>query len=220
MSIETTTPASPHTGPRRSTIAIAAAVILVVGAIALDTKVVQIGSSEDVRKAGFSAETFGAAEFPKVKAAIEERAVDGVTLATAIAGDKAAATKQYGVASANTAGAVFPVSFTGVVGEGKSGVYAVKVDGLPDGLLVRVQTGPAINGTELRDATGTIQFGQFTNQIEFQNAGSALNNEMKKQVLAAVDTAALSGKTVKVVGAFRLVNPKSWLVTPVRIDVQ
>ena len=79
---------------------------------------------------------------------------------------------------------------------------------------------PAINGTELRDATGKITFGQFKNQIEYQDAGSALNNEMKKQVLANVDTKALGGKTITVVGAFKLVNPKSWLVTPIRLVVQ
>ena len=32
--------------------------------------------------------------------------------------------------------------------------------------------------------------------------------------------AALSGKTVSVIGVFKLVNPKSWIVTPVRVDVQ
>ena len=41
---------------------------------------------------------------------------------------------------------------------------------------------------------------------------------MKKAVLAGIDTGALPGKTVSVVGAFTLVNPKNWLVTPVEID--
>jgi predicted lipoprotein len=39
-------------------------------------------------------------------------------------------------------------------------------------------------------------------------------------VLAGIDTASLPGKTVSVVGAFTLVNPKNWLVTPVEITVQ
>ncbi|RVA35667.1 DUF2291 family protein, partial [Mesorhizobium sp. M7D.F.Ca.US.004.03.1.1] len=117
-------------------------------------------------------------------------------------------------------GPVISVKFSGVVGEGKSGIYKVAVDGVPDTLMIRVQTGPAINGTELRDATGKITFGQFTNQIEYQDAGSALNNEMKKEVLAKLDTNALTGKTISVVGAFKLVNPKSWLVTPVSLEVK
>lgn len=196
----------------------AGAVAVLVIAMALDTKIVGIGSEDDVRQAAFSPEEYGKTQFPIIQAEVEKRAVDAVTLFNAIAADKAAAEKQYGVPAG--VGPVFSTKFTGVVGEGKSGIYRVAVEGLPDTLTVRVQTGPAINGTELRDATGTIEFGQFTNQIEYQDAGSAINNEMKKEVLSKVDTAALPGKTIAVVGAFKLVNPKSWLVTPVRLDVQ
>ncbi len=81
---------------------------------------------------------------------------------------------------------------------------------LPADVVVRVQTGPAVNGTDLRDATGAIEFGQFTNQIEYQNAGSAINNQMKKDVLANAGADSLTGKTAKVVGVFKLINPKSW----------
>ncbi|TJV40697.1 MAG: DUF2291 domain-containing protein, partial [Mesorhizobium sp.] len=140
------------------------------------------------------------------------------TLASAIAKDKAAAEKEYGVPA--NVGTEFSVKFTGVVGEGKSGIYAVKVDDVPSTLVIRVQTGPAINGTDLRDATGSITFGQFTNQIEYQNAGSALNNEMKKQVLSAIDNTKLTGKAISVIGVFKLINPKGWLVTPVKLSVQ
>ena len=100
------------------------------------------------------------------------------------------------------------------------GVYTINVPGVSPAVTVRVQTGPAINGTDVRDATGTISFGQFTNQIDYQNAGSALNNEVKSRVLAKVDTAKLTGKTVSVVGAFQLVVPNSWLITPVKLQVQ
>ena len=197
---------------------VSGAVVVLLAAMVLDTRVVQIGSADDVQDAKFSPEAYGATEFPRIQALIEGRAVDAATLAAAIAADKVAATTQYGM-PAGTA-PVFSVSFTGVVGEGKSGIYKVAVAGLPPELLVRVQTGPAINGTELRDATGTIEFSHFTNQIEYQDAGSALNNQVKALVLAPVDTKALTGKTITVTGSFRLVNPKSWLVTPVRLAVQ
>ena len=94
------------------------------------------------------------------------------------------------------------------------------VDGIPNTVLVRVQTGPAIMGVDLRDATGTINFGQFTNQIEYQNAGSALNKEMKKEVLSKVQVGDLTGKKISVVGVFKLSDPNNWLVTPVKLDVQ
>ena len=202
----------------RSRLVIAALAVLVVAAIALDTQVVKIGSDEDVANEVFSPEKFGSEEFPKIQSSIEERAVDATTLADAVVADKAAAAKQYGVPAG--IGSVIPVTFTGVVGDGKSGIYNVAVDGMPPEIKIRVQTGPAINGTDLRDATGEIEFGHFTNQIEYQNAGSAINNEMKKQVLATVDTSTLKDKTISVVGAFTLVNPKNWLVTPVELKVQ
>jgi len=204
--------------PKWRRFALLGGVVVVVLAIALDTKVVRIGSSEDLRQAGFSAAVYGAKAFPEIKQAIEARAVEAATLQQAIAANKDEAVAKYGIAGGS--GPVFSVKFTGVAGERlASGLCEITVADVPD-VKIRVQTGPAINGTELRDATGTVAFGQFTNQIEYQNAGSALNNEMKKTILAAVDTNALTGKTVSIVGAFRLINPKSWLVTPVRLEVQ
>lgn len=203
--------------PARSTIVAGAAVVLV-AAMAYSTTVVRIGSEAHVQPQGFSPDRFGAEQFPLIQADVEGRASDAPTLAQAIATDRDAAVEEFGVGP-NT-GPVFPVRFTGVAGEARSGIYPVAVDGLPEGLGIRVQTGPAINGTDLRDATGTIQFGQFRNQIEYQNAGSAINEEMKRQVLADVDTATLAGRTLTVVGVFKLVNPNNWLVTPVRLDVE
>ncbi|WP_062017508.1 DUF2291 family protein [Aureimonas sp. AU4] len=215
-----TTEAAPHRPARRGIKGVVAgvAVVALLAAMALDTRVVRIGSDEHVQDDVFSPEAFGTAEFPKVQSSVESRAVDASTLAPAALADKAAAGKQYGVAAG--AAPVIPVKFTGVAGEARSGVYPVTVEGVPADVTIRVQTGPAINGTDLRDATGDIVFGQFRNQIEYQNAGSALNNAMKATVLGSVDTANLQGKTVAVTGVFKLINPKNWLVTPVRLSVQ
>ena len=217
MSSQAAIPAKRRFGGLRALV-VPVVILVVVAAMALDTKVVRIGSDEDVKADVFSAEAYGKAEFPRIQSLIEERAVDAQTLAAAIAADRKAAEAKYGIPSGIAP--VFSVSLTGVVGEGKSGIYDVAVEGVPEELRIRVQTGPAINGTELRDATGTVEFGQFKNQIEYQDAGSALNNAMKQDVLAGVDNKALTGKTLSVVGAFRLINPKSWLVTPVRLSVQ
>ncbi len=194
-----------------------AAILVLVVAMALDTRVVRIGSPTAAQPGAFSAAEYGRSEFPKVRAAVESRAVDAATLAAAIARDPVAAAKQYGVAASG--GAEMAVRFTGVAGREDSGVYDVAVAGVPDTVAIRVQTGPAINGTDLRDATGTISFGQFTNQIAYQNAGAALNKEMKREVLSKVEVGKLAGRTVSVVGAFQLVGPESWLVTPVTLDV-
>jgi len=198
----------------RTQMALAGAAIVLLAAMALDTKVVVIGSAADVKEVKFEPKAFGAETFPKVQADVMARAVDATELATAIAADAKAAAAKY------STGGVFPVKLTGVVGEGKSGIYYVTADGLPADLKIRVQTGPAINGTELRDVTGKIAFSDFTNQIEYQDAGSAINNELKAEVLAKIDNSALTGKTVSVIGAFKLVNPKGWLITPVSLEVK
>ena len=207
--------------PRRSLVrafGVPVVLVVVLGLMALDTTVVHVGSARDTREAAFSAEAYGAKAYPSIRDAIVAKAVDAVTLAAAIAADKAAATAQYGTPGG--VGPIFAVSFTGVVGERKSGIFTIAVPGMPDAPTVRLQTGPAINGTELRDATGTVTFGQFTNQIEYQDAGSALNDQVKAQVLEGLDRDTLAGRTVRVVGVFRLVNPKSWLVTPVSLVVE
>lgn len=196
----------------------AGVIVLVILGMILGTKVV---SADDPLAQGaqkFDPATYGAENFPIVQSGISDQAVDASTLASAIAEDPATAADKYAVQSSG--GPVYSTKLTGVVGDGQSGIYEVKVDGLPDELLIRVQTGPAINGTELRDATGKIQFGQFTNQIEYQNAASALNDELKKQVLTDIDTSSLTGKTIEVTGAFTLINPSSWLITPVKLSVK
>jgi len=197
-------------------------VVILVALVALSrgVKVVGIDSAAAANPKAFSAAEFGASEFPKVVEGIKKRAVPATTLADALKANVADATTKYGIAEPGGLGPEFCVSFTGVVGTGTSGVYDVKVEGVPSSLVIRVQTGPAINGTDLRDATGTISFGQFTNQIDYQNAGSALNDQLKQQVLANVDTTNFKGKTISVVGAFQLINPNGWLVTPVELTVQ
>lgn len=196
----------------------AAVVVALIIAMALDTKVVRLGSPAATGKGAFSPAEFGAAEFPKVQTAIEKRAVEAPVLAAALAKNRDAALKQYGQ---DVGGAwEIPVKLTGVAGKEDLGTYDVTVPGVPGDIRVRVQTGPAIFGTDLRDASGAINFDQFTNQIDYQNAGAAINKEMKRQVLSKIETSALEGKTISVVGAFRTSDPGTWLITPVALSVQ
>lgn len=217
MATTTTAPDS-ATRARRRTVITALAGLVLLGAIALDTKVVTIGGDEDLRQQAFDPDRFGRGEFPRIRDFVIDRAPDVALLAEELAADSAAATAAYGT----TAGAfpVLTVTFTGIVGEGSSGIFSVDVPGLPDGPTIRVQTGPAINGTELRDIVGDIDFGAFTNQIEYQNAGTGINRAMAAEVLSDLDRDALPGQTISVTGAFTLINPNNWLVTPVALEVQ
>lgn len=185
--------------------------------MAFDTTIVSIGGEGDLRQQAFDPDAFGAREFPRIRDFVLDKAPDAVQLATELAADKNAAVAAYGT----MAGAfpVIPVSFTGTAGEGGSGIFGVDVDGMPDGVSIRVQTGPAINGTELRDITGDIVFGDFTNQIEYQDVGAGINRAMAAEVLSDLDRDALPGQTVSVTGVFTMINPANWLVTPVAFEV-
>lgn len=210
-------PKAPAASRRGLFLSIAAAAVVLAG-IALDTKVVHIGSEADVRQQAFSPDGYGQAEFPRIAEFVKGKAGNAAEVAAAIAADKDAAIAQYGTPAST--GAIMAVRVTGTAGEPKAGIYPLAVEGLPEGVAVRVQTGPAINGTDLRDAPGDIAFGKFKNQIEYQNAGAGINRAMKAEVLDKIDAAALTGKTVEVVGAFRLINPKNWLITPVEVVVK
>lgn len=202
----------------RGKIIVTAVVAVVIAAIAADTTVVQVGSDADLRQQAFDPDRFGQTEFPRIRDAVLDRAPEAETLAAELAADKKAAIAAYGT----IAGAfpVIPVRFMGKVGEGKSGIFGVEVDGLPEGTKIRVQTGPAINGTELRDIPGDIVFGAFTNQIEYQDSGAGINRAMAAEVLSDLDRETLTGKTISVTGAFTMINPKNWLVTPVALEIE
>lgn len=201
---------------RRYTL-IGVVVVAVIAAMALDTKVVKIGSAQDAQEQGFSPDSYGQKTFPDIRQDVEARAVDAKTLAEALKANQQEAVQKYGVGSPLP---VIPVKLEAVVQPGQMGIFPLKVEGLPEGSQVRLQTGPAITGTDLRDASGKIQFGDFTNQIEYQNAGSAINRAMKAAVLDKLDRDALPGKTVQVVGVFRLLTPTNWMVTPVSLEVK
>lgn len=204
--------------PNRSRLYIVLAVVAVLGAIALDTKVVQIGSVNDVRQEVFNPDLFGREQFPRIRDIVLSRAPEASVFASELAADKKAAIEKYATMVGGFP--TVPVQLTGIAGDEKSGVFDIAVAGLPEGTTVRVQTGPAINGTELRDISGDIEFGAFKNQIEYQDAGSGINRAMSAEVLSDLDRTALSGKTVSVTGVFKLINAKNWLITPVRFEVQ
>ena len=114
-------------GPsRRRSLVLAAVAVLVVAAMCYDTKIVRLGSGQDASSQEFSPDKFGQEQFPRIQDLVTKKAVEAQTLGAAVLADKAAAAKQYGVES--TTGVIMPVRLVGLVGEGKSGVYDLKVE--------------------------------------------------------------------------------------------
>lgn len=213
----TTTGASPSGRFKTKHVIGAAVVVVLLVAMGVDTAVVPTGSTVATGKQ-FDPATYGQKHFPDIRDAITQHAVPATKLARALNTDKAGAVDQYAIGSGSAP--VLPVKFSGVVGTGQLGTYTVKVEGVAEDITIKVQTGPAILGTALRDAAPDIGFGDFTNQIQYQNAAAGINTAMKKDILADLERDQLKGQTVTVVGAFKLTTPDSWRVTPVKISVQ
>jgi predicted lipoprotein len=195
------------------------AIAVVIGA-ALTTKFVTLEDAEAAEAgtrfdpAAYADERFDSEIVPQ----IEDEAVDLVTLLTDLEGGADEA--DFGHAPGAGSSYSFPVEFTGIAGAPNGALLPVTVDGVPAGVTVQVQIGPAINGTSLRDVTGTVSFNEFTNQLEFQEVATEFNNRVRDGALAGVDPATIEGQTVHVVGAYTRVNPALVSVVPVLFEVE
>lgn len=218
--MSTTQPRSAH---HRSAIrpwmvgAVIAVVVIVIAAF--NVKVVSLddvaaeNAAQQFDPVAFVDENFDSVIVPD----IEDNAVDLATLLTDLAAGADEA--DFGNTSGASSAYAFPVTFTGVAGDLKAPVLPVTVAGVPEGTTVQIQVGPAVSGTALRDVSGTVDFNDFENQLEYQNAAGELNNRVKTEVLADFDAAAAAGKTITVTGAFLRVNPSLVSVVPISIEV-
>jgi predicted lipoprotein len=217
---ETPKPGKPKKSPFTPGRLIAAGIVLVVLILMFfSTKILTGKEATEAAPGTFSPQSYAQEKFSsEIAPDIVKRATELAVVQKAIAADPAAAAKKYGVVSGSSP-AVYSVKFTGTAGElGPNGQMPVTVPGMPSDIKVLVQMGPAINGTAVRDATGKVQFSQFKNQIDYQNVGAELNKQVKDKVLTNVDPASLAGKKVAAVGAFSLINPSAYIITPVQIE--
>ncbi len=158
----------------------------------------------------------------KIVPTVQEKAVDVVTVAAAIDEDPEAAGRQYG----NQAGAGSPYAYM-VTGSGTitkvdtsapTGPVTVEVPGIGgEPLTVTVATGPVIAGTAIRDAVGFISFGDFTNQIEYANVASQINEKVKTEVVAGKELK--QGEKLTFHGAFPALPGGAILVVPTALEV-
>ncbi|GGJ29024.1 DUF2291 family protein [Streptomyces brasiliensis] len=193
------------------------ALVVVIAAMLATTTYRSDSQAAPGQAAKFDAAKYGADTYKsKVVPAIRKNAVDIVTLQKALAADSDAAGKKYGHRD-GTGLYSFAVTFTGTAGKATSGILPITVPGISKA-RVSVQIGPAINGTALRDAVGFIKFGQFVNQVDYADAGTALNNQMKAAVLAHLNVASLQGKKVTVIGATSPLTADLLTVTPISIE--
>jgi predicted lipoprotein len=196
----------------------AAVLVAVVVAMVLGTKFVTPEEAAALNPAAFDAKVFADENFPKVVADLTEKATDITVLAPAVAKDPAVAGEQYG-ADIGSGRFAFPVKATGTVTEVDANFMLLSVPGLAAQEQVRVPVGAALNGTPVRDAPGTITFGDFVGQTDFQAVANEFKLKMQSEVLGAVDPPSLTGKQITVVGAYASGGPpNSYIIQPVSIE--
>ena len=147
---------------------------------------------------------------------VEDNALELTGLVTDLQTDEEGTSQAKGARDGEAA-YTFPVTLTGTVEKGGFGQVNVAVDGMPDGVVVSAQTGPALTGTALRDVTGETTFDMFENQIDYAQVGLSLNEPLKTGVLAENDLTSMVGKRVTIVGAFAYSDPSHIVITPVSI---
>jgi len=170
------------------------------------------GAEQALDPAAFAEEQYAST----IKPAIEESPVDVIELLPLLAEDSEAAGEKFGKRQ-GTSPYTYSVIVTGTAEKPENGLMPIKMDGVDSETRIAVQIGPAVNGTALRDATGLISFNDFVNQVEYSRVATAVNTEMKADLLEGLDAPALVGKTVTIVGATAPLNPEIIIVTPVSI---
>ncbi len=117
----------------------------------------------------------------------------------------------------------YAVKFSGkvIAADTQSRAATLDVDADGDGKAdAKVQIGPALRGTALRDTLDFVNFNEFKNQIEWAQFGKAFNEKANNAFLSAVPRDGLVGKTVTVFGAFPVPSGGQLpLVTPSELTV-
>lgn len=158
----------------------------------------------------------------RVVPTVHDKAVDAPTLVAAVKADPVAAGQKYGRQAAAGGPYSYLIKGTGTVtavSDAPTGPLTVEVPG-PGGMYeINIATGPVIPGTALRDAVGFINFSQFTNQIDYADVATQLNNKVRTEVVTKVDKASLAGKRITFAGAFTALGPGSLTVIPTELAV-
>jgi predicted lipoprotein len=109
-----------------------------------------------------------------------------------------------------------------VAADTASRAATISVDSGGDGKVAAiVQIGPALRGTDLRDALDFVSFNDFKNPIDYAQFGKAFNQYVVRAELANLPRDKLEGRNVSVLGAFTLeAGDRPPLVTPAQLKLE
>lgn len=184
-------------------------------------KIVPIADEQAAAPAGFDAAAYADGIWAsRVLPHFSESAKPVAEVIPAIVADLPAAGTKFGYRAGEGSPWSFVVTGTGTVAakntESRAGTLDVAVEGV-DGPVV-LQIGPVIRGNAVRDALPFVAFKDFTNQIEYADAGKALTALALANFAGNVEAIAV-GDTVTFTGAVSMASASDRLqVTPVVLE--
>jgi predicted lipoprotein len=203
---------------RIPTIVTAALAALLLVAMGVSTRWLTPAQVDALTPKPFDPAEYAAQKFPEIQAFVAAKAVDVTALVPALSEDADAAGKKFGVDSGSGKFTI-PVTATAKVASVDESFILLSTPELKE-WKVRIPIGTTMNGTPIRDVTGTISFGDFTDQSTYQDVSAAFKEVAQKEVVAKVDTASLVGREITVQGAFATGGPDGQvLIQPVRLEV-
>lgn len=188
-------------------------------------------NEDDSIKIYFASDSFDADAFAKdvwdnqLISYYSERKVDGNILVTALKEDTAKAQEEYGQGSDEIGS-----NWTFIVeGKGKvidvdtssrAGIMGVDFEPFDGQVDVKLQIGPVIKGSAIRDTLDYIKLDDFSNQVEFASISKAFNGLLVTNVLGDRDYAKDIGKTVTFLGCFTYDSVEEILIAPVQLEFE
>lgn len=161
---------------------------------------------------------FAAEQFPQVQQKVVANAVDVTDLAAALASNVESAGRTYGVDSGSGKYTV-PVRAVGKVASVDANWIVLDTPGVKD-YTVRIPLGTTISGNPIRDVTGDITFGDFTDQTTYQEVANQFKLLVQREITDKLEKDQLPGRTVTVYGAFTTGGaPRQIIIQPVQLEV-
>ncbi len=160
----------------------------------------------------------------KVIPFLEKRAGPFQEVSSLAASDLDAAAVKYGHKEKDgTAPWTFAAKVSGTIVKAETKSRAAYLDTDVDGdgkADVRIQIGPVIKGTAIRDSLDFVNFNEFKNQIQWAEFGKAFNIHVNGLTLEKLPRDELEGKKVQALGAYPLPSTgQPALLTPATITI-
>ncbi|MBP1860567.1 DUF2291 family protein [Rhizobium herbae] len=160
----------------------------------------------------------------KVIPFLEKRAGTFQEVSALAASDLNAAAAKYGhKEKEGSAPWTFAAKVSGTIVKAETTSRAAYLDTDVDGdgkADVRIQIGPVIKGTAIRDSLDFVNFNEFKNQIQWAEFGKAFNIHVNGLTLEKLSRDGLEGKKVEALGAYPLPSAgQPALLTPATITI-